>query len=163
LKHPYAKNLNAEEVTKIRNAINRILVKEQLEYIPVAIKPEVWSTRFQFKRTIINGVIIIHGENLQFGEKFLTGSLIPKRIYLYKDTGKGLKLFSISKPMNAMLATIVASTILEEIAHASSRRLHPKSDAHGEEFYRAYMRLWRAHFDILHFQMIGIYGLDGDY
>ena len=163
MRHPHAKSLNIDETRKIRNAIMRILVKEQLDHIPIIIKPDIWKTCYEFKRKTKDGVTTIFGDSLNFGGKFLTGASYPARIYIYKDTGKGWKFFSYSNPRDAMLATIVASTILEEIAHASTRRLYVKSDAHGEEFYRAYKRHWRAYFDVLHFQMIGIYGLEGDY
>jgi len=163
MRHPHAKSLNAEESTKIYNAIKRILTKEQLDYIPVIFKAGVWKTCYEFKRKIKDNNTTIYNESLNFGGKFLTGDSYPKRIYLLKDTNAGYKLVSMSNPNNAMLATIVASTILEEIAHVSTRKKHLRSDAHGKEFYLEFTRLYKKYFDSLHFQMIGIYGLDGDY
>ena len=163
MRHPFAQTVSSKDATKIRDLTKRILEKETLGFIPVIITPDVWKTQYRFKRIVEDGITTIFDDSIYLGGKFLTGSSIPERIYIVKSNETEYYIRSYNRPYNAMLATIITSTILEEVVHAVTRRKYPRADAHGKEFYQEYIKLWKKYYDSLHFQMIGIYGLDGDY
>jgi len=133
--------------------------EEGMGDIPVVIKPKVWKTAYvrKVKRTRPRLVL---DERIQLGGRMLTGSSYPNKIYYISIFDPSYSISSISNPREVMLATIVASVILEEIAHAKAQRTY-RIKPHGIEFLSVFKDLWRKHFITLLFKLQGIYGYDG--
>ena len=137
--------------------------KEGLLETQLIIKPNVFRTKYKYYTKKKNLIKYITRDYIQLGGTFLTGNRGPARIYYVERVAGEDKLYTISRPHNLMLATNVASAILEEIAHATNKRKDVYTSAHGQEFYREFIRLWKRYFHTLQFQLIGIYGTEGDY
>ena len=153
------------QVTEIRDLTREIMREEGVGDIKLIVKPKVWQTAYsgkiKFNRT--SGELIeISDEKIQLGGKMLTGSLCPIRIYYISIYDPSYSIHSIRGTRRIMLATIVASTIIEEIAHAKAHRAYRrKIKPHGNEFLLAFRELWKKHFITLLFKLQGIYGYEG--
>ncbi len=168
MRHAYVQSLSSEETTLIRKLTREIMNKEGLSHVRIQIKPKVWKTVF-----IIEGILNritkefhIEDQFIQFGGKMLTGSKYPKSIYYISVYDPEYKLCSIRIPIDVMLADVVASTILEEIAHAVvfnrvSIPQRRKAKSHGNEFKEALILLWKEYFLTLKFRLMEIYGSNG--
>jgi len=167
-KHTYSQSLTGKEVTLIRDLTRGILRQEGLSHIPVRIKSGVWSTAYVVSgnRDRLTREWKIDEEYIQLGGKMLTGSLYPKRIYYISIYDSDYRVRLIAKPKDVMMADIIGSTIIEEIAHAVSsnkafrqRRADVKS--HGAEFTSSFKELWRKYFIDLKYKLLDIYGYNG--
>lgn len=169
MRHTYAQSLSSEQVTQIRDLTREIMDKERLDHVKLRFRPKVWSTVFVVKgiwnkRT--REIVTIGDQHIQLGGIMLTGSGYPSAIYYISIFDPEHKLYRIKAPGKVMLADIVASTILEEIAHAVvfnriaiPARRRPKP--HGVVFQDVLVILWKEYFIMLKFKLISIYGNDG--
>jgi len=164
MRHAYSMSLSAEQVTKIYNLTREIMREEGLGDIPLIVKPKVWKTAYtaKIKSSKISGELIeISNEKIQFGGKMLTGSLCPSKIY-YISIYDPSSINAIRNPRRVMLAAVVASTIMEEIAHAITLRTYRRRvKSHGNEFLLTLRNLWNKHFIMLLFKLQSIYGYEG--
>lgn len=167
-KHTYSQSLTSEETTLIHDLTKDILIQERLKFVPIKIKPKVWSTAF-----ITSGTYNVSAKKyevkvqyIQFGGKMLTGSMFPKRIYYISIYDSQYRVFIIKHPKDVMMADIIGSTILEEIAHAIvfndiTVATYKKVKAHGREFIDIFKYLWKKYFIMLKFKLLDIYGYNG--
>ena len=156
-------------MTQIRELTREIMNKEGLGYVSLKFKPEVWSTVFVVEGTMnrrTRELVTIGDQHIQLGGKMLTGSSFPGAIYYISIFDPEHKLYRIKRPREVMLADIVGSTILEEIAHAvvfnriaSPAKRQPKP--HGIVFQDVLVVLWMEYFIILKFKLMSIHGNDG--
>lgn len=167
-RHAYSQGLSSEDTTLIRDLTREILSKEGLGFIPVKIKPKVWSTAFFYveRRDRRTGEIRITDQKIQFGGKMLTGSMFPKRIYYISIFDPSYIVTIIRSPRDIMLADILASTILEEVAHAIIFNTITLATGkavkdHGGEFIGVLRELWIEYFITLKFKLMSVYGNNG--
>lgn len=167
MSHPAARSLSKEEATRVYSLTREIMDNETLSSVALDIKAGVWSTNYlcrgvRDRRTF---EMIISEERIQLGGKLLTGSLIPRRIYWISPFESKPSLVIVSYPRHKMLATIVASTTLEEIAHAIVTRKtgYISIKPHGTPFYTELLRLMDKYFMVLQVRLQGIYGSEGEY
>ena len=167
-KHTYSQSLTSKETTQIRNLTKDILIQERLKFIPVKIKSGVWSTAFITSGTQdrLTKEYKVKNQYIQFGGKMLTGSMFPKRIYYISLYDPDYRVVIIKHPRDIMLADIVASTILEEVAHAIvfndiTVATYKKVKVHGREFIDIFRYLWKKYFITLKYRLQRIYGFSG--
>lgn len=169
MRHTYAQSLTSKDTTLIHKLTREIMDKEGLSIVSLRFKPKVWSTAF-FVGGIMNRrtreLVTIGDQYIQLGGTMLTGSNFPSAIYYISIFDPEHKLYSIKRPKDIMLADIVASTIIEEIAHAvvfnriaipAKRRPKP----HGVVFQDVFVVLWKEYFIMLKFKLMSIYGNNG--
>lgn len=165
MKHPAAKSLSSEEATKIYNLTREIMSKENIAGIPLNIKSSVWKTSYSYNRMRIGPTAVkIKDERIQLGGYMLTGSLYPHRIYYISLYDPEYHIHILKNQREIMLATIVSSVILEEIAHAVNCRRTgwtKETGGHGPEFLLVFRELWRKHFILFQYALQDIYGSEG--
>ena len=163
MRHAHSMSLSSEQVTKIQD-LTREIMREEGVNIPLVIKPKVWKTAYFRKmrrvRYRLGELTLVLDERIQLGGRMLTGYSYPSKIYYISIYDPSYSISSISNPREVMLATIVASTILEEIAHAKAHRTYGIKP-HGTEFLSAFKDLWKKHFIMFLFKLQGIYGYEG--
>ena len=165
LAHHAHKSLSKEEATEIYRLTREIMQKENISGVPLIIKSGVWKTAYRYKKTPISPPLYKIEESIQLGSRMLTGSLLPSSIYYISLYDPDYKIYSIKSPRHIMMATIVASIILEEIAHCINRRANSwnkRTSPHGVEFLSVFRELWKKYFIILQFKLQNIYGSEGD-
>lgn len=137
--------------------------EEGVGNIPVVIKPKVWRTAYTHKmKTWLGRTVEVFDRKIQLGGRMLTGSTYPNRIYYISIYDPSYSISSINNPKRVMLAAVVASVILEEIAHAIAHKTYMRRiKPHGIEFLSILKGLWKKHFITLLFQLQGIYGYEG--
>jgi len=157
-------SLDKEQVKTIYDLIREIMYIEGVGYIPVVIKPGVWSTTYSHDVAKVSPLkSTIYNPKIQLGGVMLTGTSFPRRIYYISIYDSNYRIYSIKNPRKIMLAAIVASTILEEVAHAIAYKVHHREvKPHGVEFLSAFKDLWIKHFIMLLFKLQGVYGISGD-
>jgi len=169
VRHIYSQSLSSEEATLIHKLTREIMNKEGLGHVKLRFKPKVWQTVFVTKGTMnrrTREIVSIGDQHIQLGGIMLTGSNFPNAIYYISIYDPEYRLRRIKRPREIMLADIVASTILEEIAHgvvfnriAIPRRRRPKP--HQREFQDVFILLWKEYFLTLKFRLMEIYGSNG--
>lgn len=168
MKHAHSQSLSSDEVDLFYELTREILIQERLGFIPVLIKPKVWSTSFVTSGTQnrLTKEYKVKDQYIQFGGKMLTGSTFPKRIYYISLYDPDFRVVIIKRPRDVMMADIVASTILEEVAHAIvfndiTVATYRKVKPHGREFIDIFKYLWKKYFIMLKFKLLDIYGYNG--
>lgn len=168
MRHAHSMSLNKEQVTHIYDLTREIMDKEGLSKTTLKIVPKVWRTSFitEGTRDRYTGEYFVDKQWISLGGKMLTGFTYPKKIYYISLYDHRYMLKAILAPRNIMLADVVASSILEEIAHAIvfNRVTVPfrtEVKSHGSEFKEAFKLLWKKYFITLKFNLMSVYGRNG--